>query len=130
MGSQSGTIPYDYGNIAQYAVSQYLFLQGTQPDSVILCVNPFDEEDYIYRTIRFIESSTNCNCIALVVFPMDLQNTGIKAFHSKKILPNNQFLSIQDRLIQRFHIPVYKLGDNNDMLSLYETIVDFYAEGE
>lgn len=61
---------------------------------------------------------------------MDLQNTGIKAFHSKKILPNNQFLSIQDRLIQRFHIPVYKLGDNNDMLSLYETIVDFYAEGE
>ena len=69
VGSQSGTVTYDTGNLSQYNISQYNFLIGTQPDVVILCVNPYDEPDLIKRTIKFIESSVNkCKVIALVVF--------------------------------------------------------------
>jgi len=38
VGSQSGTLPYDTGNLALFNIPQYNFLLGTQPDAVILCV--------------------------------------------------------------------------------------------
>ncbi len=68
VGSQSGTVPYDFGNISQYTIPQYELLMGANPDCVILCINPFDEIDYIKRTVNYIESIIDCKVIALVVF--------------------------------------------------------------
>lgn len=56
VGSQSGTVNYDVGNIEQFNIAQYIFLMGTQPEAVVLCINPYDEIEYINRTISFIES--------------------------------------------------------------------------
>ena len=78
-GSQSGVLLYDIGNMIQYNLPQFSFLLGTQPDAVILCINPFDEMDYIMRTKLFIESSVDCKVVAFVMFPMDIKDdwTGI-----------------------------------------------------
>ena len=84
LGSQSGTVPFDTGNLVQYNIPQYEFLLGSQPDIVILCINPFDDFDYIVRTIKFIESSVDCKVLSLVVFPMTIKDDYFVTFGGKK----------------------------------------------
>lgn len=128
VGSQSGTAIYDTCNIIQYNLSQYEFLVGTQPDAVVLCINPFDTVDYIARTVKFIESSVDCKVIAFVVFPMDLKNDwgiygGTVPISAKKY----------DMLVKKlmvFSIPVFKLGDEKDMQALCRLILGYFQADE
>ncbi len=127
VGSQSGTVVYDTGNIVQYTIPQYNFLIGTQPDAVILCVNPYDEAEYIRRTIGFIESCVNnCKVIALVVFPMDISDNWAGMFGARKSLSEKKYLQIETSLYNQFHIPVFKLGAEEDMAKLSQNIVDYF----
>lgn len=57
---------------------------GTLPDAVVLCVNPFDDRDYIRRTIQFIESATEGKVIALCLFPMELKSETLGAYGGKR----------------------------------------------
>lgn len=127
LGSQSGTILYDGGNINRYPVSQYNFLLGTQPDCVVLCVNPFDDIMYIGRTINFIESSVDSKVIALVVFPMDYNKkwTGIYGYKDK--LSDDRYCAIKKELTEHFHINIYRLGDEENILELVNNIVDYFS---
>lgn len=67
VGSQSGTVPHQLRSLDMIPYKQYLFLLGTQPDSIILCVNGFDSEEYIKRTIAFFQSTVNAYVICLIV---------------------------------------------------------------
>ena len=68
VGCQSGTAPYDTGNIARLNLPQYEFLLATQPDRIILCVNYHDSLDYIRQIISFIECNTGGTVMALVIY--------------------------------------------------------------
>jgi uncharacterized NAD-dependent epimerase/dehydratase family protein len=127
-GSQSGTIPYDTGNLIQYNLRQYEFLMGTQPDAVFLCVNPFDDPIYIARTIKFIESSAGCTVIALVVFPMDIKGGWSGIYGQKTPLTAENYHALKADLHKRFHVPVYKLGDASDVENLVNTLIGFLGE--
>ena len=128
IGSQSGTIPYDTGNIMQYNISQYELLIGTNPDCVILCINPFDDMEYVERTVHFIESSANCKVISLVVFPMDIEDNWTAIYGSRKLLKNEKYTSIKTVLQNKLGIPVLKLGCEDDMNTIVEIITDFFTE--
>lgn len=125
-GSQSGTVQYDVGNLSQYNISQYLFLLGTQPDAVILCINPYDELDFVLRTVQFIESSVNCKVISLVAFPMDLTDDWTGIYGKKIPLSSSKFEKIREQLSNTLLIPVYQLGDEQDMKSVVNGIIDFF----
>jgi uncharacterized NAD-dependent epimerase/dehydratase family protein len=129
-GSQSGTIPYDTGNMIQYTLYQYEFLMGTQPDAVVLCVNPFDEPEYISRTIKFIESSVDCTVVALVVFPMDIKDGWSGIYGQKTPLTNEKYHALKAELHKHFTVPVYKLGNASDMESLVNTLTGFFEDNE
>lgn len=127
LGSQSGTILYDGGNINRYPVSQYNFLLGTQPDCVVLCVNPFDDIMYIGRTINFIESSVDSKVIALVVFPMDYNKKWTGIYGYKDTLSDDRYCAIKKELTEHFHINIYRLGDEENILELVNNIVDYFS---
>lgn len=74
VGSQSQTVLNGEGNVGFVPYAQYELLMGTQPDAVILCVNYFDDLQYISRTMRYIEASVDCKVIALVLFPYQYDN--------------------------------------------------------
>ena len=128
VGSQSGTVPYDTGNIVQYTVPQYNFLMGTQPDCVVLCVNPFDGIEYIRRTINFIESSADCKVISIVIFPMDIKDDWTGIYGSKKLIDKEKYIKIKQGLFDYFNVPIFKLGDERDMNLLSDVVTDFFAE--
>lgn len=60
-GCQSGSVTYDFGNAKYYTFSQSEFLLGTLPDAVILCVNSYDETDYVGRSRLVHLSDTELN---------------------------------------------------------------------
>lgn len=65
--------------------NQYDFLMGTQPEAIILTINPFDEFDYIKRTIMFLEAAADSKVIAIVIYPVSITDdwTG---FYGKKYI--------------------------------------------
>lgn len=128
VGSQSGTIPYDVGNIVQFNIPQYNFLLGTQPEAVVLCINPYDETAYIIRTINFIESSVCCKVLGLVVFPMNLKNTWKGIYSSKEKLTEDEFIELKDKLEKEIGIKVYNLGIESDINILYNSIIDYFSQ--
>jgi hypothetical protein len=125
-GSQSGTVPYDSGNLIQYNLHQYEFLMGTQPDAVVLCVNPIDETEYIARTMRFIESGADCTVIALVVFPMDIKDDWTGIYGQRMPLSVEKYENIKKELNSLFSVPIYRLGEKEDIAMLADTITTYF----
>lgn len=126
-GSQGGILPFDIGNISYFPLRQQVFLQATQPDAVVLCINPFDDWDYINRSIKYIESSVDCKVIALCIFPIDIDNTS-SLLYRKKALSNEKFLELENKLNKYYKLPIYKLGNENHLNSLFETIIEYFSE--
>lgn len=122
VGAQSGSVTYDTGNVNQYNLPQYDFLLGTLPDAIILCVNPYDDMEYIERTIHFLEAAIECKVISIVVFPMDMN--GVNG--AKRRLSEEKYIKIKSQMEDFFHIPIYMLGNNNDMKDLFGKIISFF----
>lgn len=125
-GSQSGVLPFDTGNLAQYSLPQISFLLGTQPDAVILCINPYDDLDYISRTVLFIESSVDCKVIAFVMYPMDVKDNWTGIYGQRIALSDEKFLELSVLLFDKFQIPVYKLGRTADMDLMINNVIDYF----
>ena len=124
-GSQSGVVPFDNGNLSQFSLPQMDFLMGTQPDACILCINPFDDMDYIKRTVNFLEASVDCKVIAIVVFPLDIKNDWTGIYGTKELITTEKYERIKKLVAQRIGVPVFWLGKDIDGLS--EKIIDFFS---
>lgn len=49
---------------------------GTRPDAIILSISMNDTYEYIEKTISFLESTVECEVIALCLFPWYRPLTG------------------------------------------------------
>lgn len=124
-GCQSGSVTYDFGNAKYYTFAQSEFLLGTLPDAVILCVNSYDEIDYVRRTIQYIESCADSKVIALVVYPMGYNN---QLGRSRLVhLSDTELNRIASELSGQFSIPAYILGKESDMEKLYASVIAFFT---
>lgn len=126
-GSQSGVVPFDMGNINQYSLPQFSYLLGTQPDAVILCINPFDDLEYIMRTKLFIESSVDCKVIAFVMFPMDIKDNWTGIYGQRIKMSTEKYVDLCSAISEKFSVPVYKLGDESDMKLVTNEVIDFFS---
>ncbi len=125
VGSQANTIPYDFGNLDRYTFKQNAFLMGTMPDAGVLLINPYDEQEYIEHTIQYIESFGFCKVIAVVVFPMDIDENWKRFTGKKQQISNTKISEIRKRFSNK--MPVYLLGNVGDEISLFEYIVDYFS---
>lgn len=126
VGSQSGTVPYDTANIKLFNSTQFHFLMGTQPDCVVLMINPFDDFSYIQRTIAFIESSVRCRVISLVIFPMDLKKDWSGIYGKKNVMSDDALNNLKTSLSDYLELPIFVLGSDNDMDELVDIIIDYF----
>ena len=123
VGSQSGTVEFDYGNIALYDFAQKSFRLGTLPDVVVLCINPFDDDEYVLRTIQYIESSTNCIVIALVVFPMTIDDRWNSTYQAQRKMTLEEQQKTADHYSRISNKPTYRLDCFSDIDLLVECII-------
>lgn len=128
VGSQSQTVPATDGALKYYPISQYEFLLGTAPDCYILCVNVFDENSYIERTIAFLESVFESKVLALALFPFDQVNKW-SILGTKKVMAPQQVIDDKiENLKLQFGIPVYCLTDDQNIIEIGEKCVEYFSE--
>jgi len=128
VGAQSGTIPYALFNLSHISVEQLSFLYGTCPDAVILAINPHDDVSYIKRTITFIESTIDCKVIGASLFPVTLSDGYTGLLGAKKRLDYDKLRTLRGALSMELNIPVYLLGEKDEMTELADTVIDFFDE--
>ena len=120
VGSQSGTIVYDHNNLSNYLFGQYVYLSATRPDMIMLCINPFDELNYISKTISFIESTTEGSVIGIILFPMKISSSGKK----NKLMSDEEIQLTMDVLKEKFKIPVF-VNRDSDYPKIYDHIIKY-----
>lgn len=123
VGCQSNTIPYEHTNIRFLTIGQLEFIYGVMPDIIILCVNLYDDIDYIERTVRFIESSSKSKVIALVTFPVVIEFSmgGMDLINSKLNIKNK--IKILEASIG---IPSFRLGNKSELQSLFNICINYF----
>lgn len=127
VGSQSQTVPYNTGNVGHYPIYQQDFLLGTEPDAVILCINPFDEIHYISRTIKYLENYIDTKVIALSLFPKNkVFEWSIQGAQTEDV-PIKTLSEIKNYYSNVFQIPCFLLGDERDLEKMINHIIDFFS---
>ena len=127
VGSQSGTVPYEYKNTSYYTYEQVNFLMATHPDAVVLCINYYDEINYIRRSINVIEQLGECKVLGLVVFPMIPEQTWKGMYGKRRKIRGTEAEEIKTMIIRSTGKNAYILGDSNDMKELMNKIIGFFS---
>lgn len=127
VGSQSGTVPYEYKNTSYYTYEQVNFLMATNPDAVVLCINYYDEINYIRRSINVIEQLGECKVLGLVVFPMIPEQTWKGMYGKRRKIRRTEAEEIKTMIIRSTGKNAYILGDSNDMKELMNKIIGFFS---
>ena len=125
IGSQSNTTLYYPGNISQYPTSQLELLYGTMPDAVVLCVNIHDDCEYIEKTVCNIESIGYAKVIAFGLYPMDKKNDYIMS--RRKPASMELLESKINNLKKRYNVPVFVIGNEEQMGELFNYSVDWFS---
>lgn len=128
-GSQASVLPIDTGNLAAFPIKQFSFLMGSQPDCMILCINPDDDFDYIRRTIMFLESSVEGKVLALCMYPLKYRDGWRRIHGQKEKISDSEFIRLKEKLYEEFSIPTYLLGRQTDVSLLFEDIISFFSKG-
>lgn len=123
--SQYASIPFDVANISMFTNNQYDFLMGTQPEAIVLTINPFDEFNYVKRTIMFLESSVDAKVVALVIYPITITDDWSGFYGKKRSISNEEYTALKTKYEKSFNIPVLSLNDN--ISALKEIILNYFG---
>ena len=109
--------------MALYNFPQKTFLLGTLPDIIVLCVNSYDDENYISRTINYLEASVDCKVIALVVFPMMIDKKWNSDYQVQRKMGLEDQRTIISDYNKKFRLPVFSLDCDSDIDALVACIL-------
>lgn len=111
-GNQSGSLQYDTTNEKLLMYKQSYFLNGLNPDGLVLCVNPYDSIDYIKKTLDYLKAYTGSYIIFAVINDVCEFIPKSKAQIVKCFFENN--------------IPFMELSRLNSE-KIYEKIIKYYT---
>ncbi|WP_068785885.1 S8 family serine peptidase [Paenibacillus phocaensis] len=127
IGSQSQTIPSFGGNLGFYPLPQHELILGSEPDVFILCVNTFDDLDYIKRTINYLESILPSKVIAIVLSHLKRKIYWNTLGSDIAVVDKAELEKTREYLKNNLNRPVFVLNSATDIESLGDLCVDFFA---
>lgn len=124
VGSQSGTIPYQYDNTSKLTIQQTELLMAINPDAVVLCINYDDDINYVERTMKYIESINVCKVLCFCMLPVKYSQ---KVRVVQKIeLTEEEMCNRKKEIKKLFGLELFILGDKYEMDMLYQKVIDFF----
>lgn len=126
-GCQAGTLTDNECSLYRYALPQYEFLVGLNPDAMILCVNQFNDDEEIRRHISFLESAVNGKVIALVLFPLTLKNENSWYLNKHQTISDDELHKAKLKLANRHKRKAFILGNEKDLKDLVELIICYFS---
>lgn len=127
-GCQSNITPILYSNLRNITLDQINFLMGVNPDAVVLCVNPYDHFNYIQRSIQTIEGLSYAKVLAIALYPFTFENNWAILKGKKCKLSEEQLLATRKKLENRFGLPVYEIGNSEDIECLFKRCIDYFTK--
>lgn len=97
-GLQSYVLSDKLYNSRMYPFMQNALLSAIQPDTMVLVTNVFDSNDYILRSLNYIESLTGVRTACIVLSPRNMQAT-FSPLEQKEALCSNEELIYRIREI-------------------------------
>lgn len=127
VGGQSGVVPYTYGlKDDEYTIPTLTFLMATIPHIYILCINSWDDREYIKDTIHVLESLGKGKVIALVSSKISKIVEKNMATIRKTILSENEYDIIKEEMKELFSLPLYDILDPKDAKQLFFQIIKYF----
>lgn len=126
-GCQSGLIPYnDYNALAFTSFHQIVF-SAIQPDAIIVCINPYDDIEFIKRTIMTAEGISGGKVIGIVCYPLDSSIGWRGQFGEKHHISKQEEMELREKISQSLeHMSMYMLDSESDIQDLVSSIIDFF----
>ena len=127
-GGQSGFLAYNDLNARMFPSYSQIVFSALKPDAIILCISPYDDIDFIERTIKAAEGLSRGKVIGIVCFPIDAADGWEGRMGVKKRITLNRELKIKSQLSCRFNngIGIYMLDKSSDIDELVLSIIDFF----
>ncbi len=129
-GCQSATIHYDNSNIKDLSLQQQNFLFGVLPDFFVLCVNPHDDINYIKRTIQYLNAIDIGKVYAIAIYPIKAEESMNGIQFRKRTLTHDEMCEFKKFIHEQCMLPAFEIGDERDMDSLCELVVETLSEEE
>lgn len=123
-GTQSNLIPNSFGGLPTIPIYTYELICGCEPQASVLCINEWDDIDYIKRCISYLESFYGNKVIALAYFFKDYHeswdSTGVSISELK--YDYNRILSIKNAI----GLPVYNMGTRDELELLCDDLINYF----
>ena len=129
VGAQSGSNVYSCQNISLFHLETHNFLLAVQPDAIVLCVNSYDDDEYIYRTIMTLENTINTYVIALVISPISFVNIDSGLSRKTSMVEKIVLENFRIHLLETFHKEVFILDFEDDGSEVFEYCTKILSEG-
>ncbi len=124
VGLQSQILQYGFGNLGFYPFIQERVLIATEPDCVILCINLWDETDYINRCIQYLESYYSSKVLCIVIYPFKKNNEWTLTNGIDISAKTKEIEVYRKKIIDNFKLPVYI--NRLESKFIVKEIIDFF----
>lgn len=119
VGSQQNVVSKTFENICYNSIGTYGFLLGTKPDFAIIMLSFSDDNDYIQRTISFLDSFSKTKTLAFVLFPKKDNNKN----EAENQITESEYNEFKMRVENTFSIPVFLLGQKDTVTDLLQLLI-------
>ena len=127
VGLQAGLIPQNNNDLRTYPLVHQIFLQGVRPDALFLCFNPDDDFDTVNNCIKTAEGLSGGKVIGLICFPKILEKRWVADINHFKPMDLQTEETVKSQFEQHFKLPVYMLGDKEEMDAAYNDCISFFS---
>ena len=121
-GAQTALLGYNINNVFQIPLEQRVVFEAVKSDGIILCIDSFDDEDYVRQTIKLAEGLSGGKIIALACYPIK-QEKGL--YGKAKLLDNKEREDLKKRF---FDIPLIWTDNNIEVDRLVEICINYFSE--
>ena len=126
-GVQSGFLAYNDRNAMMSPVYHRIFFDALQSDALILCINPFDDIDFIKRCIMAAEGISGAKVIGLVCFPIDASNSWTGLYSQTKRISIEKELHIKSICYNQIEKQVYILDKKSELDDLIAECISYLS---
>jgi len=126
-GCQSGVLPYSYSNIKYFPTIHRICLEAMQPDVVVLCINPFDDIEYVRRTVYAIEGVTRARVIGCVCYPKDYSEDWKGNFSKTVRISKEKEEMIKNSYKKKLGLNVYMLDVPQELDDLLISCLEYMS---
>ncbi|MCL2311270.1 MAG: S8 family serine peptidase [Firmicutes bacterium] len=127
LGGQSGLIPYAMYNLRNNSPYQKEILQAANPDVIILCVNYFDDIEYIIRTVKYAQVLTTSKVVALSLFPFERAYSWNSTSSNLKFVDEEGLKKRKEEIETQVGVEVFLQKQTN---LLCEKIINYLSDEE